>query len=190
MNQKDIIIEVLKKLGGRGTVEDICVLGKHYIGDSSVAQSVEANIRRILNSNPDLFRHPEGVDKGEWELVSYQEKIAEKDRIIADLKSQLAAKNEELKMIKTEDSFVYRLVKSTKALFGINRKQADFVRQVLLKVGRIKEHEELLDWIQGKEKKKPRKVPTKKIIQKISNSQVFNGAITESEFKGGGMCNE
>ena len=49
--------------------------------------------------------------------------------------------------------------------------------------------EELLAWIERREQKSIKKV-TKKIIQKISNSQIFNGAITESEFNGGGSDNE
>ena len=57
------------------------------------------------------------------------------------------------------------------------------------KLGRDDEQEELLAWIERREQKPAKKV-TKKIIQKISNSQVFNGAITESEFNGGGTVNE
>jgi hypothetical protein len=81
------------------------------------------------------------------------------------------------------------MVSATKNLFGINRKHADYVRQVLLKLGRDEEQEELLAWIERREQKTVKKV-TKKIIQKISNSQVFNGAITESEFNGGGTNDE
>ena len=40
---------------------------------------------------------------------------------------------------------------------------------------------------EGKEKKKQ---GTKKIVQKITNSQIFNGSITDSEFNGGGTNNE
>ena len=50
-----------------------------------------------------------------------------------------------------------------------------------MKLGRDDEQEELLVWIERREQKSVKKV-TKKIIQKISNSQIFNGAITESEF--------
>ena len=95
----------------------------------------------------------------------------------------------ELKKQPTEDGFVKRMVSATKNLFGINRKHADYVRQVLLKLGRDEEQEELLAWIERREQKTVKKV-TKKIIQKISNSQVFNGSITESEFNGGGTNNE
>ena len=89
----------------------------------------------------------------------------------------------------TEDSFVRRLVNATKNIFGINRKHADYVRQVLLKLGRDEEQEELLAWIERREQNTVKKV-TKKIIQKINNSQVFNGSITESDFNSGGMNNE
>ena len=57
----------------------------------------------------------------------------------------------------------------------------------MIKVGRSDADAELDAWIEGKEKKKK---GTKKIVQKITNSQIFNGSITDSEFNGGGTNNE
>lgn len=97
--------------------------------------------------------------------------------------------NAQLRAIKTEDDFVRRLVNATKKIYGVNRRHADYVRQVLLKLGRDEEQEELLAWIKNREQK-PEKNVAKKIIQKISNSQVFNGSIIKSEFNSGGASNE
>lgn len=90
MTQKEIVKTVLAKLGGCASVEDICVLAKHYIGDSSTANEVEANIRRILNTNPNLFQHPDGVERGAWALVSYKSELSEKNEQIAKLTDEIA----------------------------------------------------------------------------------------------------
>ena len=46
---------------------------------------------------------------------------------------ELEAENAQLKGVETADAFVGRLVKTTKKMYRINRKQADSVRQVLLR---------------------------------------------------------
>lgn len=181
MTQKEAIVEALKQLGGKAKMNEICNRALS-IGDFSGSKKPSNTIRNCIYTNPHDFR-PSG--SGWWELTSYQEEIASRDKEIAKLKAEI----EQLKTIKTEDEFVRRLVNATKKIYSINRKHADYVRQVLLKLGRDEEQEELLAWIERREQKTTKKV-TKKIIQKISNSQVFNGSITESEFNGGGTNNE
>ncbi len=168
MNQKDIIIKVLKKLGGRGTVKDICLLGKYYIGDSSTAQTVEANIRRILNSNPNIFRHPMGVEQGEWELVSYKEEIAKRDYRIKELQEEIA----QLRAIKTEDDFVKRLVRETKNLYKHEKVKIEVIRQILYKVGRGDAEAELDAWIEGREYKTSLYVEGDYVVNKNVNNEV------------------
>lgn len=191
MTQKEAIEKTLEMLGGRATLQQIYPLATK-IGDFSGSKKPEATIRNCLLTSPKNFRHSPGKPDGWWELVSFQEEIASRDKRIAELEARLAAKDEEIAELKkrpTEDSFVERLVRDTKIHFGVTRKHADYIRQVLMMLGRDKEQEELLSWIEHREQKPAKKV-TKKIIQKISNSQVFNGAITESEFNGGGTVNE
>lgn len=89
MTQKEIVIMVLEKLGGRAHLTDICVLAKYYIGDSSQAKQVEANIRRVLNTNHDLFCHIDGMPDGWWQLKRHKDEIDK-------LKSQIAEQAEEL----------------------------------------------------------------------------------------------
>jgi len=188
MTQKEAIIEALKRLGGKANLNDIYRFA-YTLADFSGSKDWKATIRWYLQKETDAFRSSK---RGWWELVSFQEEIASRDSRIAELEELVAAQNKEIAELKkqpTEDSFVKRMVSATKNLFGINRKHADYVRQVLLKLGRDEEQEELLAWIERREQKTVKKV-TKKIIQKISNSQVFNGAITESEFNGGGTNNE
>ena len=191
MTQKEAIEKALEKLGGRATLQEIYPLAIE-IGDFSSSKDKKATIRNYLQTSPKNFRHSPDKPDGWYELISYQEEISKRDLRIAELEVLLVDKEKEIVELKkqpTEDSFVKRMVSATKNLFGINRKHADYVRQVLLKLGRDDEQEELLAWIERREQKTVKKV-TKKIIQKISNSQVFNGSITESEFNGGGTNNE
>ena len=188
MTHKEAVRKALEMLGGKAQLKQIYPVAIKLIGNNTKSVDIKATIRRELNSSPMFFKATPG-EEGSWELISYQEELVKKDQQIADLQAQLSAKVEELKTIKTEDAFVRRLVNATKNLFVVSRKHADYVRQVLLKLGRDDEQEELLVWIERREQKSVKKV-TKKIIQKISNSQIFNGAITESEFNGGGSDNE
>ena len=191
MTQKEAIEKALQKLGGRATLQEIYPLALE-IGDFSGSKDKKATVRSYLLTSPKSFRHSPDKPNGWYELISFQEEIAARDNRIAELEALLAEKDkkiDDLKGMPTEDSFVRRLVNATKNIFGINRKHADYVRQVLLKLGRDEEQEELLAWIERREQNTVKKV-TKKIIQKINNSQVFNGSITESEFNSGGMNNE
>ncbi len=184
MNQKDIIIEVLKKLGGRGTVEDICVLGKHYIGDSSTAQSVEANIRRILNSNPETFRHPEGVEKGEWELVSYRNKVSE---LMFGIEMQRGVISN-LKSIPTEAGFVDKFLKEVMNVYKHDRKKADSIRIILRNLGHDQAADVLDAWIDEKEGELTKALEKLKIhIQNVSMTgqnamYIENGTNDNSEW--------
>lgn len=191
MTQKAAIVKALDERGGRARLLDIYprVIELATFKEDS---DKEATIRATIQRHPELFRHSPDKPDGWWELISFQEEIAVRDNRIAELESLLATKDQEIAELKTkptEDSFVKRLVNATKNLFGVNRKHADYVRQVLLKLGRDEEQEELLAWIERRGQNTARKAP-KKIIQKITNSQVFNGSITNSEFNGGDTNNE
>lgn len=186
MKQKEAIEKALQELGGRATLQDIYPLAMEY-GDFSGSQKPKNTIRNCLQKSPKSFRPSPGMPKGWWELISFQEEISIRDQQIKELESKLSEKCEEIEELKrrpTVDEFVRRLVNATKKIFGINRKHADYIRQVLLKLGRDGEQEELLLWIQHKEKKPLKKEA--KIIQNISNSQIFNGQVKESEFNSGG----
>lgn len=159
-------------------MNEICTFAKRtgmFVGSNRP----DNTIRNCIYTHPDVFRRSK--PRGWWELVSYQEEIAVRDRRIRELEEETAR----LKDVKTEDDFVRRLVSATRNLFGANRRNADYVRQVLLNLGRDREQEELLEWIQHRDKRtQPR--AEKKIVQKITNSQVFNGTVKASEFNVGG----
>ena len=82
MNQKEAVIEALKKLGGRAHLSDIYKFA-YPLADWSGSQNWQNTLRWYLQKNADTFRSPK---RGWWELVSYQEELA-----------TLKKENEELK---------------------------------------------------------------------------------------------
>lgn len=181
MTQKEAIIEALNCLGGKASLNDIYRFA-YKLADFSGSKDWKATIRWYLQKETNSFR---STKRGSWELVSYQEELAKRDLRIKELMEE----NELLKAVKTEDDFVERFVEETKRFYKHERKKADAIRQIMIKVGRQDAEAEIDAWMDGKQTKVVKKVE-KKIVQKISNSQVFNGSITNSEFNGGGTDHE
>ncbi len=190
MTQKDALEKALKELGGRARLQDIYPVAERYIIHKENSK-IKDSLRGAIHDKR-RFRPSPGKPDGWYELLSFQEEIASRDKRISKLETLLAERDKEIAELRkqpTVDSFVKKLVIATMDLFGVNKKHADYVRLVLLKLGRNKEHEILLEWINTRETKTRRKTPGN-IIQKISNSQVFNGSITESEFNSARTVNE
>lgn len=93
-------------MGGRAHLNDIYILGKAYIGDSSSTKSVEANIRRELNSNPGVFCHFSGMPDGWWQLCSYKNELAE----LQDRVKVLGDKLEQRKSVLTDKEILSKLL--------------------------------------------------------------------------------
>ena len=163
MTQKEAIIKVLNDLGGRAKLADIYprVIKMVYFKPDSDKQ---ATIRTIMLRDPGIFRQKE-KGSGWWELVSYQEEIVERDKEIAELKAEV----ERLQEVSTEDDFVKRFVEETKHFFKHDRKKADIVRQIMIKVGRSDADKELDAWIEGKEQKPSIAVAGNLVINKETN---------------------
>lgn len=181
MTQKEAIIEALNHLGGKASLNDIYRFAYKF-ADFSGSKDGKATIRWYLQKETDSFR---STKRGCWELVSFQEEIASRDKRIKELEEE----NAHLKTIKTEDDFVARFVKKVKHYLKRDKKTVEEIRKLMDALGRSDADKELDDWLQGKDKKVVKQV-TKKYIQKNINSQVFTGSITESEFNGGGSDNE
>lgn len=181
MTQKEAIIETLNRLGGKASLNDIYRFA-YTLADFSGSKDWKATIRWYLQKETDSFR---STNRGSWELVSYQEEIASRDKRIKELEEV----NARLKSVKTEDDFVVRFVKKVKHNLKRDKKTVEEIRKLMDALGRSDADKELDDWLQGKDKKVVKQV-TKKYIQKNINSQVFTGNITESEFNGGGSDNE
>jgi len=167
MTQKEAIIEALKRLGGKANLNDIYRFA-YTLADFSGSKDWKATIRWYLQKETDSFRSSK---RGWWELVSYQEEIAIRDRRIAELEAQLSAKDKEiaeLKQQETIDSFVGRMIDASKTVFATKRNDARPVQQVLVVMNRP-EQQELMEWIIGKPAKVVNKTITKKIVQKTIN---------------------
>jgi hypothetical protein len=148
MTQKEAIIHVLEEFGGRANLKDVyprVIKLAVFKKDSDK----KATIRTTLQRHPELFRQSPGK-KGSWELVSYQEEIASRDKRIKELEEE----NARLKSIKTEDAFVEKMLKETKKRFKheSERNKAVAVSQILAWAGREDASENLDEWLEGKEK--------------------------------------
>ncbi len=153
MTQKKAIEESLRMLGGRAPLQKIYPLAIE-IGDFSGSKNPKATIRNYLQTSPMSFRHSPGMPDGWYELISFQEEIACRDNCIAKLKERIAEMEEEIakwEKVPKEDDFVKKFVKETKHFFKHDRKKADVVRQIMIKVGRPDADKELDSWIDGKE---------------------------------------
>ena len=153
LTHKEAVRKALEILGGKAQLKQIYPVAIKLIGKNTRSVDIKATIRRELNSSPFDFKATPGVE-GSWELVNYQEEIARRDSRIAELETLLTAKDDEiakLKNVPTEDDFVKKFVKETKHFFKHDRKKADTVRQIMIKVGRSDADKELDSWIEGKE---------------------------------------
>lgn len=177
ITQKDAIVKALEERGGRARLTDIYprVIELATFKEDS---NKEATIRATMQRHPELFRHSPGKPDGWWELTSYQEDIAIRDRRIAELEALLSAKDKEiaeLKQQETVDSFVGRMIDASKTVFATKRNDARPVQQVLVVMNRP-EQQELMEWIIGKPTKVVNKTVTKKIVQKtINNGNTYVG---------------
>lgn len=148
MTQKEAIIKALEEHGGR---ERLPVIYPRVIQLATFkpGSDKQTTIRTTLQRHPECFRHSPGKPDGWWELVSFQEDIAWRDQRIKELEED----NAQLKNIKTEDAFVQKFVQETKHFFKHDRKRADTIRQIMIKVGRSDADKELDAWIEGREYK-------------------------------------
>lgn len=117
----------------------------------------------------------ESMERSKARMAQLEATIGELEIRIAELK----AENARLRGAETADAFVERLVKTTKKMYRVNRKQADSIRLLLLTMNREEEQQELADWMDSKPAKKG---GAKKVVQHNVNSQVFYGDVMESDF--------
>ncbi len=147
MTQKEAVIKALETLGGKGTLNQIYPIAIHLIGENTKSQKIKNNIRRELYTNPMIFKPTPGV-KGSWELLSYQEEIARRDRRIAELEEE----NRQLKMVETKATFLKYFVFKLKETFKFDVKILIEIRKIFLFLECDKAAKELDDFIAEKEK--------------------------------------
>lgn len=145
MTQKEAIIEALNRLGGKASLNDIYRFA-YTLADFSRSKDWKATIRWYLQKETNSFRT---TKRGCWELVSYQEEIASRDKRIQELEEE----NTRLKSVKTEDDFVIRFVKKVKHNLKRDKKTVEEIRKLMDALGRPDADKELDEWLQGKNKK-------------------------------------
>lgn len=168
MTQKEAIIEALNCLGGKASLNDIYRFA-YKLADFSGSKDWKATIRWYLQKETNSFR---STKRGSWELVSYQEELAKRDLRIKELMDE----NERLKAVKTEDDFVERFVEETKRFYKHERKKADAIRQIMIKVGRRDAEADIDAWIEGREYKSSLNVQGDFVMNKSVEHEVNNVA--------------
>lgn len=118
LTHKEAVKKLLEELGGRARLRDIyprvITLVKYKPGSD-----IKATLRRLLQTTPNLFRRTEGR-KGWWELVSFQEELAVRDRKIALLTNGQITKEVIIRAFDSCDNLVERTYakQTMQSLFG------------------------------------------------------------------------
>ena len=146
MTQKEAIIKALEEHGGR---ERLPVIYPRVIQLATFKpdSDKQATIRTTLQRNPECFRHSPGKPDGWWELVSFQEEIAE-------LKQQITELIESYKLqaaIPKDVNLIEKMLPEMMDVCMHERMKADPLRIVLRHLG-YEEAAAVLDaWIGEKE---------------------------------------
>ena len=146
MTQKEAIIKALEEHGGR---ERLPVIYPRVIQLAifKPGSDKQATIRTTLQRHPECFRHSPGKPDGWWELVSYQEEVA-------DLKKEIRELNETIKQIMAipkEAEFIHKFLQEVMNDYKRKRAEADPIRNIFRHMG-YEEAAAVLDaWIDEKE---------------------------------------
>lgn len=144
MTINEACIKVLTELGGKAPLKIICAKVQEIV----VLRGATPynSICTELITHPKNFRRSPG-QKGWWELVSYQQEIAELKEQVAGLKEE----NRLLKAVPKESEFIEKFIHEVMNVYKHDRKKADSIRIIMRTLG----HEEaaaVLDaWIDEKE---------------------------------------
>ena len=144
MTINEACIKVLTELGGKAPLKIICAKVQEIV----VLRGATPynSICTELITHPKNFRRSPG-QKGWWELVSYQQEIAELKGQVAGLKEE----NRLLKAVPKEAEFIEKFIHEVMNVYKHDRKKADSIRIIM----RTLSHEDaaaVLDaWIDEKE---------------------------------------
>ena len=146
MTQKEAIIKALEEHGGR---ERLLVIYPRVIQLATFKpdSDKQATIRTTLQRHPECFRHSPGKPDGWWELVSFQEEIAELKQQI----TELIESNKLQAAIPKDVNLIEKMLPEMMDVCMHERMKADPLRIVLRHLG-YEEAAAVLDaWIGEKE---------------------------------------
>jgi len=107
LTHKEAVRRALEELGGRARLRDIYPRVIPHVKYKQ-GSDIKATLRRLLQTTPELFRRTEDR-KGWWELVSYQEELAARDRKIAELSLSHITKEEIIRGFNDYDTLEERI---------------------------------------------------------------------------------
>ena len=169
LTHKEAVKKALEMLGGKAQLKQIYPVAIKLIGKNTRSVDIKATIRRELNSSPFVFKSTPNVE-GSWELISYQEEIA-------NLKAKLAEQDkviEEQKKVPTEDDFIHRLLEKLKTVWKDEKKTINEIRKILDALGRSDVVAELDNYLESKNKK-PNKQGEKSPGKIVVNGPYYAG---------------
>lgn len=164
MTQSECIVEALRRLGGRASNKKIYSMAFEINKELWGGKTPTNSMRRCLQQCKDIIPCEE-KGEGWWQLVSFQEDIAERDMRIA----QLTDENEKLKQIESAAHFIDRFKDAMHNLFKRESTVIDDIRKIFVAMGEEEIAESLDQELEKKEKK------DKKNLSADSNSGIMAG---------------
>ena len=146
ITQKAAIVKALEERGGRARLSDIY---PHVIELATFKEDSDkqATIRATVQRHPELFRRSPGKPDGWWELVFYQEEMANIKKENAELRENI----KQIMSIPKEAEFIKKFLKEVMHIYKHDRMKADPIRIVLRNLGHEEAAEVLDAWIDEKE---------------------------------------
>lgn len=134
-------------------------LGIEVFKTSSLVWEELASLKQKLKEQEEIHQHviKRWMNEHKEEKARQKKSISSLLRRIDQLATEIEKREEVIQQLKdqlkeqqkkpSEDAFVNRLVKETKRLFKHDKRKADYIRQILYKLGRTDAEEELDLWI-------------------------------------------
>ena len=107
LTHKEAVKKALEELGGRAQLKQIYPRVIPFV-KYKPGSDIKATLRRQLQTTPELFRRTQGRT-GWYELVSYQEELAERDRKIVELSESCLTKEIIIKAFDDCDNLAERM---------------------------------------------------------------------------------
>ena len=146
LTHKEAVRKALEMLGGKAQLKQIYPVAIKLIGKNTRSVDIKATIRRELNSSPYDFKATPNVE-GSWELISFQEEIDKRDKIIERKDEEI----EQLRGVRTDCDFIQFFLEDLMEAYKYDRKGLNPIR-VILKNRGYNDAVAVLDaWIDEKE---------------------------------------
>ena len=166
LTHKEAVKKALELLGGKAQLKQIYPVAIKLIGQNTRSVDIMATIRRELNSSPFYFKATPGV-KGGWELISYQEEIDKRDKIIERKDEEI----EQLRGVRTDCDFIHFFLEDLMEAYKYDRKGLNQIR-VILKNRGYNDAVAVLDaWIDEKEDELAKAL--KKIAERPTTQNIY-----------------